>query len=127
MPWCQAKAAGALRKAMTPEAVEGPAAATELVVSEVKAIARQVREELGQFQGEVITQLQARHARMRRSLRFKFYVWYTIYTMLPLYIVLVYMYIYMCNRCCVTMGAGMETAQKNRYTRPSDVRELART
>jgi len=61
----KARAAGALEKAMTPDggrptqaAPEGTEAATAMVVSEVKEIARQVKEELGKFHGEVASQLQ---------------------------------------------------------------------
>lgn len=66
----KARAAGALEKVMTPEEGQRPKApdahpedeaaetATAMVVSEVKEIARQVKEELGRFHGEVSTQLQ---------------------------------------------------------------------
>lgn len=68
----KARAAGALEKVMTPPGGHRPKAphaypppeeeatstATAMVVSEVKEIARQVREELGRFHGEVSTQLQ---------------------------------------------------------------------
>lgn len=64
----KARASWALEKVMTPdgyrpkapppEGEEATSTATAMVVSEVKEIARQVREELGRFHGEVSNQLQ---------------------------------------------------------------------